>query len=100
MTLLTVSRIPEHTITRQTELITPATVRTVRRRLRVMPRNIIRQRAGIRRSGGNSRSATLTSPRVLGGEILIASAGLIRDAAHAGANAASRAAAVPATAPT
>ena len=68
MTLLTVSRIPEHTITRHTELTTPATVRMVRRRLRVRPRNVIRQRVGIRRSGGSSRSATLTPPRALGGE--------------------------------
>jgi hypothetical protein len=97
---LTVSRNPANTITRHTELMTPATVRMVRRRLRVMPRNVIRQRVGIRPSGGSSRSATLTPPRTRGGKILIASAGLIRDAARAGAQAASADAAAPATVPT
>ena len=82
------SIIPQETTIRVRARTTPITVESERRGLRPIPRIVIRQRTGNRRSGGISRSARLSRRRRAGAKRRIASAGGTRAAAAAGSTAA------------
>ena len=56
-TFATVSRKPANTSTRLSDTATPTIVNVARRRLPPTPRTTIRQPAGMRRTGGTSRSS-------------------------------------------
>ncbi len=83
-----VSSIPHETRISVSARTTPMTVDRLRRGLRPMARIDIRHRIGRCCSGGTSRSGRLGPERAVGAAPRIASAGVILDAARAGASAA------------
>ena len=93
------SRRPAKTRTRLKDSATPVTVGRARLRLRLALRRTIRERTGSLLSAGRMRSANDERPAPPGGVTRMASAGLIRAALRAGAQAASVATEIPATAP-
>ena len=84
-----VSSIDHDTSTSSSDSITPPMVIAVRRGLRLIERSTRRHDAGRREAKGTTRSSRLTRPPVAGTTPRIASAGEVRAAVRAGAQAAS-----------